>query len=134
MCTKYLLTTCLSLPKKKCGKVTWPYPMIIAVEWNIKQQNKQINQQESRWSERKIEAGSSCMIHPFVYNCFTFDGTSCNSCPTTTSLTLNLCWGSSSIISCSTCSIWSSKICCSSGSSKVITSLWWGAAVFNNRI
>ena len=41
MSTKYWLTACSSLPRKKCGYVNWSSPMTIAVDWDVKQQNKQ---------------------------------------------------------------------------------------------
>ena len=43
MCTKYWLTACSSLPRKKGGKATDRPVMTIAVDWDVKQQNKQAN-------------------------------------------------------------------------------------------
>ena len=40
------LTACSSLPRKKCGysRLTDRPPMTIAVDWDVKQQNKQTTQ------------------------------------------------------------------------------------------
>ena len=43
MCTNYLLTTCSSLPKKSVVRWTDCPPMTIAVDWDIKQQNKTVS-------------------------------------------------------------------------------------------
>ena len=41
ICTNYWLTACSNLPRKKCVRWTDRPPMTIAVDWDVKQQNKQ---------------------------------------------------------------------------------------------